>query len=225
MAKTLELAIWDYDGVIVDSFPQVHHAYGAICRELGVKYERNLDKFRKEYMHAKNHINFLLNLGIEQENHAQADVIFKREFVKLQPVFFDGIEEVLRRMSDSMKMALISSNHTTEIIAKLAKINILHAFEDIFGCQIDGEYFSKTEPMKEAIGKFCSSPDYALVIGDRDMDYFHAREAGIPAENIILVDYGWGYDRKRMQEEGYCLKTKVDAPYKIVNALREIENR
>ena len=223
MTKTIELAIWDYDGVIVDSFGVLHECYMHICEELGGKYEPDLVKFRQAYMNARNHLQFLESLGIDREKHGQADVIYKRELAKRETPLFPGIEEVLRKISDCMKMKVLSSNNTPSIVDGLAKNNLLVLFNEVIGNESDGDYFAKAEPMKRIIrGSGCSS-DSVIAIGDRTRDFFYAIEAGIPAGNIILVEYGWGYDRQKVKSGGYCLKTRVDNPYRIVNALREIE--
>ena len=223
--KTLELAIWDYDGVVVDSFRDVHAAYVRICAELAGKYFKDIGEFQKQYNSQENHIAFLESLGISKDKHARADEIFKEELKKVEPVFFEGIQDTLRKIYRSMDMVMVSSAHRSEIIPRLATTDMLHLFMDISACETNGKYFHKSEPIKKAIEKYASSADKAFMIGDRDVDFSSAREAGIPAGNIILVDYGWGYDREARKTEGYCLNTRVRKPLDIIGAIREIESK
>ena len=225
MVKTLELAIWDYDGVLVDSFKDVHFAYTKICSELAGKYFEDIGEFQKQYNAHKNHIAFLESLGITRDKHARADEIFKEELTKVEPVFFEGIQDTLRKIYRGMDMVRVSSAHRSEIIPRLAVTDMLHLFMNIAACETNGKYFHKSEPIRNAIAEYALSPDNAIMIGDRDVDFSSAREAGIPAENIILVDYGWGYDREARKSEGYCLKTMVTKPLEIINAIKEIEMR
>ncbi len=223
--KKIELAIFDYDGVIVDSFKTLHLAYGQICKELGGKYKSDINQFKKDYMASTNHLLFMEGLGITSDKHAQADVIYKREQTKLETPLFSGIEEVLTEISNSMSMIIVSSNHTSEIVNRLSKDNLLRLFDNILGNETDGTYFHKTRPIRAAIREFGLSSNSVVSVGDRTRDFFYAVEAGIPAENIILVDYGWGYDEQKIKSAGYCLETKVDSPIKILDALEEIRQK
>lgn len=219
----LELAIFDYDGVIADTFADVHASYEVICRELGGKYARSLEEFKRQYRAANNHTQLLLNLGITAEKHAQADVIFKRFAASKETLFYEGIMETLTKLHNKMPLVIASSNHKTEIIAKLAEANLLPLFSQIFGCETDGVYFHKQEPIRQSVLRYAHSPDRAVMIGDRDIDFTSARQAGLPAKNVILVDYGWFYDRTAREKEGYCLQTRVKKPADILTAVREIE--
>ena len=223
--KTLELAIWDYDGVIVDSFKDVHVAYTRICSELVGKYFADINEFKQQYNIHKNHIEFLESLDIGKDKHARADEIFKEELAKVEPVFFEGIESTLRKIYEGMNMVMVSSAHRSEIIPRLAATDTLHLFMNIAACETNGKYFSKLEPIQKAIVAYSQSADNVIMIGDRDVDFSSAREAGIPVENIILVDYGWGYNREARQAEGYCLSTRVQKPLDILEAIKEIENK
>jgi len=223
--KNIELAVWDYDGVIVDSFKDVHASYERLCNELGGKYYKDINEFKKHYNIPENHIKFLENLGISNDKHARADEIFNGEMAKKEPLLFEGVEETLRTVYNKRDMVIVSSGHRPEIINRLVDMEILHIFMDIFANRLNGVYFDKTEPIKTAIERYAKLGDNAIMIGDRNVDFFHAREAGIPAENIVLTDYGWGYNREKLQEQGYCLNTRVKKPLDILTAIEEIESK
>jgi phosphoglycolate phosphatase-like HAD superfamily hydrolase len=223
--QKIKLAIFDYDGVIADSFGVLHKSYEAICSELGGFYEADFKRFRQSYSVAGNHINFLLSLGIPLEKHAQADVIYKREQARLGTPLFAGIEEVLQKISKNMKMVIVSANHKSEIILRLSKKNLLHLFQEVIGNEEDGKYLLKTEPIKQAVQRSGCSFSSSVAIGDRSRDFSFAREAGIPVGNIILVDYGWGYKETAVRQQGYCLNTRVRTPLDLIPAIEEIGMR
>ena len=63
----IKLIIFDYDGVIVDSFLNVHKVYQIACQKLGKQCPSNLDEFRKIYGH--NSIEAKKNLGFNKEEN------------------------------------------------------------------------------------------------------------------------------------------------------------
>ncbi len=89
----IKLIIFDYDGVIVDSFPTVHKVYQIICQRLGKKCPLNFEEFKKTY--GKTSRNFAKNLEFSEEDIARADLIYREEILKQKPEFFEGIAEVI----------------------------------------------------------------------------------------------------------------------------------
>ena len=60
------------------------------------------------------------------------------------------------------------------------------------------------------------------MIGDRNIDFDKGVEAGLLAENIILVEYGWGYDRSKMENNQ---KFMVNKPSDLIPAIKYIEKK
>jgi len=85
----IKLIIFDYDGVIVDSFKTVYEVYKIICQKLGVKKPKNIEVFRNIYGY--NLIECQENLGIAPANFKKAGKIFEEEVVKKNPKLFNGM--------------------------------------------------------------------------------------------------------------------------------------
>jgi phosphoglycolate phosphatase-like HAD superfamily hydrolase len=223
MAKTLELGIFDHDGVIVDSFKCLHESYEPICSRFGVAYPSS-ERLKQLYMEHPKYTDLLTCLGIAPEHHKEADEIFAEAMNQKhrEPAVFPGIEEVLEKLSKCMSLALVSSNHKPIVIPLLSKHNLLRYFDKVITNECMGTYFEKTPAMDEIMWSFRASGEQTFAIGDRTADYIHAREAGISADNVIMVEYGWGYERDKLP--GYNLKTVVKTPIDILEAVKEIES-
>ena len=57
-----------------------------------------------------------------------------------------------------------------------------------------------------------------ILVGDRVVDYRLAQKAGI--QNLILVEYGWGYDKKLTPN--YKPKVIVNKPQDLLKAIARI---
>jgi phosphoglycolate phosphatase len=66
---------------------------------------------------------------------------------------------------------------------------------------------------------FDLTSDSVLLIGDRLIDYHEAEEAGI--KNIILVEYGWGYDRSKIPKQ----EVPVNEPKDLLRAVYRLEEK
>lgn len=76
----LRSIIFDYDGVIVDSFISVFEVYEKICKRFKVAYQKTLEEFRKLYGY--NYKELQKNLGIDEKDADEVGKIFSAEIVK-----------------------------------------------------------------------------------------------------------------------------------------------
>src|SRR3989344_5661408 len=116
MIKTI---IFDYDGVIVDSFPSCHKVYMKICKELGKKCPTDFEKFKTIYGYGSKEL--MNNLNIHGEEVDKANSMYRKEIVKIDSPAFKGISEVIKKLSKSYKLVLISSSPREEVMHKLNK--------------------------------------------------------------------------------------------------------
>jgi HAD superfamily hydrolase (TIGR01549 family) len=212
----IKAVIFDYDGVIVDSFLHVYEVYKVICAALSVEIPDTLEEFRKVYGY--NSKECYRNLGIAKEDYIKASEIFKREILKRDIGMFDGIKEVLLELSKKYKLILISSAYTEEIVQKLEKFGIRDLFMDIIGKTEPGAHRNKEHDFIETVEQLGLDADEIILVGDRAVDYDEGTRAGL--KNIILVDYGWGYDKKRFKQE-----VVVEKPADMLEAVERIDGR
>ncbi|MFH1325211.1 MAG: HAD-IA family hydrolase [archaeon] len=211
----IKLIIFDYDGVIVDSFENIHKIYQIICDKLGKSCPETIEEFRKIYGY--NYFECYKKLGITGEEHEKAGEIFKEEVIKQEPLMFEGVDKVIKELAEKYKLALVSSTYKEEVMQKLEKFNLKEYFSSIVG--MGTATISKAEGFVNAMKRFGVSKDETLIIGDREIDYNAAQKAGI--KNKILVDYGWGYNPENL--EGFNQKIKVYKPEDLVKAVELFE--
>ena len=132
----IKLVIFDYDGVIVDSFATIYDIYKIIGSKLNVKIPDSIDEFRKLY--GADFSECYKNLGIDIEKQKRAMEIFEEELTNKNPEIFPGIKDVLNWANNYYDLILISSNYTKEVIQKLKNYNIHKYFSFIDGnCAIN----------------------------------------------------------------------------------------
>jgi phosphoglycolate phosphatase len=210
-----ELIIFDYDGVIADSFPNVHEVYQTICEKLGKECPKNIEDFKKVYGHSSSEC--YSQLGFSEEERIEGNKIFKEEILKKDPKPFEGINEVLSELHKDYKLALISSSYKEEVEQKLERFGISKLFDFILAKESHIGRFEKTESIKNTLEKLVLKPEDAILIGDRNVDFIEGSKAGL--KNIILVDYGWGYNPKEIPE--YKQKATVKEPRDIIEAVKK----
>ena len=125
----IKLIIFDYDGVIVDSFANIHDVYKIMCTKLGKSCPEDVKEFRRVYGY--NSSECYSNLGFSEEEKVKAEGIFKEEILKKEPKLFEGIIETLRELHKNYKLVVISSSHKEEVDQKLEKFHILEFFDDV----------------------------------------------------------------------------------------------
>ena len=211
----VKLIIFDYDGVIVDSFPHVHAVYQIICQKLGKSCPESLEDFKKVYGHSSSEC--YSKLGLSEEERIKGNMIFKEEILKKEPKPFEGIIEVLKELHKEYKLAVISSSYKEEVDQKLEKFGLLKLFDFILAKESHVGRFEKTESIKRIMDNLTIKSNDVLLIGDRNIDFIEGSKAGL--NNILLVDYGWGYNLEEIPE--YKQKVLVKKPNDLLEAVKE----
>lgn len=210
----IKLIIFDYDGVIVDSFPIFHQIYKLICKKFHKVWPANINDFKKIY--GNNSLECYKNLGLNEAEQLEATQIIKQELSNYEPRVFEGIIDVLQKFHSQHKLVLISSSPEEEVERSLRKLNLYGLFDSVAGRpRHQLERFNKAERMQEAIRDAGCEPDEAILIGDRNVDFIEGTDAKI--KSIILVDYGWGYNQGEIPD--YKSKFTIKKPTDLLQLL------
>lgn len=213
----IDTVIFDYDGVIVDSFPSLHKIYLEICDKLGKSCPEDIEEFRQFYLSAENFRDFYSKLGILSDEENLAENIYREGLIKYESPFFDEIVEVLNTLkNDGYRLVLLSANYKKEIVNKLTNENLLEHFVKIEGNEEHLGVLKKEDKIKRILSELGS--ETAIMIGDMNTDYESSRKAGI---HPILVEYGWGYNPEKVLD--YNLSIKVNRPNDLLSAIEEVE--
>ncbi len=209
----IKLIIFDYDGVIVDSFANVHRIYQLFCKKLGKSCPQDLENFRKVY--GLNALECYKNLGFSEEEQIRANEIFREEIKKNPAVLFPGIKEVIQKLSKTYRLILLSSTYREELLSRMKEFGLEECFEQIIGREKTNQIYRKREYIPQLLREAGVTPDQAIMVGDREVEFNAAIAVGI--KNIILVEYGWGYDPKNIPE--YHSRYLVKKPEDLLKAV------
>lgn len=209
-----KLIIFDYDGVIADSFPALHKTYQKICQHLNKKCPEDLDEFRKTYGRSSREC--YERLGFTDEEILIGNKLYKELIVKKNVQPFEGIIETIEELSKSYNMAVVSSSPLEVIQTELERFGLLKYFKKIIGRTNLGISFPrKGISIREVIQEY-STAENTISIGDRIVDFTESSKAGL--KNILLVNYGWGYDVNLIPE--YNQRATINKPSEIINAVK-----
>jgi len=190
----IKAIIFDYDGVIVDSFPSVFSVYQKICHHFKVEAPETIEEFRKIYGY--NYIECIKNLGIDHGNLEGVRALYKNEIIKIDHSVFPGVPELLESLSEQFRLYLVSASHSDEVMSKLEKHDLKKYFTFIY-CGGDNST-KKSEMTADLFSKFGYNPNEVIFIGDRAIDYESAKKVGIDDKNIIMAAYGWGLNKNEI---------------------------
>jgi len=193
LSARFELAIFDYDGVLVDSLSEAISAGCAYCRSV------NHDRFPTESV-----IRSLENMtytelgraiGLGEKNAERYSLYTFDRFKTMGAAmaFYPGIEKLLRSLT-IQRMAIVSGNARDVIEQKLSDHALLDKIGFILGATEPGD---KAEKINRARRFFDVATDRTCMIGDSTSDIRHAKKAGVVS---IATTWGW-HSREKLAGE------------------------
>ncbi len=186
----MELAIFDLDGVIVDTAKYHYLAWKRLAEELGIPFTQD-DNERLKGVSRMRSLQIVLELGgrnlsaDEQKNLAAKKNVWYVEYIEQM-----GPDEILPGVlpflpalkEDGIKIALASASKNARFI--LDKLHLAHQFAVI----VDGNSVSKAKPDPEgfllAAAKLGVNPTLAVVFEDAAAGIEAAKRAGMFAVGI-----------------------------------------
>jgi HAD superfamily hydrolase (TIGR01549 family) len=204
----MKLIMFDYDGVIVDSFQFLKKVYRKIASVMGEDFPEDdayfkelieLDwneTYRKLDILAKDKVN-IAEYIFHLENHKNKDLIYP----------YPDIPFVIKELSKRYKLAIITNNFRKEIEYRLNKFLLREYFSAIYTCE-DGELKPSPDLINKCLKEFNVLPKDAAFIGDMDGDIKSAKAANL--KMAVAVTYG------------YHTKHRLKDADKIISSPREL---
>lgn len=180
--RAQRIILFDFDGVIVDSFEAAY----SIVEELRLGYDR--EYYRKM---------FLGNIYDSVDDHHKDDAnkaasqaewfnLYSQKLLAL-PVI-PGMVKVLTDLQKHYRLVIVSSSVNSPIHSYLELHNIHHLFDKVYGADV---HRSKVEKMKMVLSEYnITSPD-CLFVTDTVGDLHEASKM-----NIASVVVTWGFHPK-----------------------------
>jgi phosphoglycolate phosphatase len=176
------LVMFDYDGVIVDSFEVFSAAFLAACSKCGFHgitsrahlmrlFDRNLFEALRDFDLEDCKIGRILQT-FETEISGHLDT------VKL----FNGMAAALKAIAHDNHVFIITSN-VSHLVARVLKTSGVDCFEDVLGAEKEK---SKTKKIRQTKARYTSCPAY--YVGDTTGDIIEGKKADTLT---IAVTWGW----------------------------------
>lgn len=182
----IKAIIFDWDGVIVNSMPDIAEGIQAVALSYRIKVDINeiLDGYfqpRDAYYHS---------IGIDTTNKKEIDerhraAMLKYHQVKPAPIFPEVAEVLFFLKNNNFKLGIASTSGTSYIINQLERFGLGNIFpkELIFGGEV-----SKEEKLEKLIEIVNLPLEEILYVGDLPSDISVARFVNIKAAGIERRD-------------------------------------
>ncbi|CAH2211993.1 HAD family hydrolase [Tepidibacter aestuarii] len=178
----MNLIMFDFDGVIIDSLEQFTKDFISACNEhglLSVNSQKDmLDLFDNNVYES------ILSLGIDEFRIDEILSSYKRNSQNniFNSKLFDGVKDMLQSLSLNNKVFIITSN-ISSLTNDFLRLNGVDCVEDVIGADIEK---SKIKKIKHVIDLYPNlSPYY---VGDTKGDMI---EGKISNAKTIGVTWGW----------------------------------
>ena len=187
--------IFDLDGTLVDSAPDLCGALNHVLRQAG-RPEMDIGQVRHMVGDGARALiikGFSANGDLPNENRVNAilqDFLdFYLENITAQTVIFPGALNVLKKLTEMNIPLGLCTNKAIKLTTKLMAESGL---SDYFSAIIGGDSFDYCKPdprhLTSTLSDMKASPDRAVMIGDSINDILAAKAAGIP---VICASFGY----------------------------------
>ena len=193
--------LFDFDGVISDSYDVAYSVSRKICHRITDEY------YKRAFEGNVNDWDWNDIPGSHAE--CRHDTEWFGEYV---PAFeeqakpFEGISDVIKKLSDEYVLIVVSSTITSPIQGFLEKHHLGRYFSEIMGNDV---HTHKTEKIRMVFETYATSSSECLFVTDSLGDMRESEEMGVGAVGVT-----WGWHSRETLEKGH--------PFRIVETPSEI---
>ncbi|NTV23859.1 MAG: HAD family hydrolase [Nanoarchaeota archaeon] len=188
----MKVIVFDYDGVLMDTFGLLMNIYKDTSREFNLNLPDDEEYYRElielDWMRTLRKLNLTSKEDMEKQNQ-----IFRKGIVKygegVSP--YPGIWKMLDILSKDHLLGIATNNIRDEVIPRLEKHNLRKYFKHIFTSE-DGKKKPDPDLLIKCLGAFGAIASDSAYVGDMDGDIACGKAAGIG--RMVAVTYG--YHRK-----------------------------
>lgn len=209
--KKYSIILFDLDGTITDSGLGVTNSVMYALKKYNIEVKDRSELF--SFIGPPLVDSFMRFCGFSHEKAVEA-VDFYREYYRETGIWentvYDGIPELLKKLSESGKRVLVATSKP-EVFARriLEKHDITKYFEYIAGANMDESRSSKDEVIRYAL-ETCNITDMSevVMVGDTKFDIIGANKFKMDSAGVL---FGYG-TKEEMEKEGatYICETVGD---------------
>ncbi len=193
-----KLIIFDFDGVIVDTF---HIAFNIADSREYITEEEYRGRFEGNIYDSKPRF---------KDNASTMDGFFtyyEPELMKISPV--QGMEQVIKTLADTYDLVIVSSTISSIISSYLDSVNLGSYFKEILGSDVDR---SKVVKIQKVLTDYKIQPSDAVFITDTLGDIREGKHCDV--DSIAVT---WGYNHPEVLLKG--------SPHAVVNDTAELQEK
>ncbi len=204
MQNDKKFILFDFDGVITDSFKTALNVIQAICPHISAEH------YKKGF---EGNINEWQKLRSEHTEDCRLDADFFEEYVprmKTEMQMFPVMKEVIQECAEKYTLVVISSTTSDAIKYFLDKYSVADCFAEILGNDVS---FSKVEKIKMVFNKYTIQPQDCVFVTDTLGDMKEARHMDVDAIGVL-----WGFHDQETLSKGKPVSF-VKRPQEILQAV------
>lgn len=185
--------LFDFDGTLVDTVADIAHHANTVLKRRGIEEARSIQQVRDGIGWGVHELLKSLTPSEFWENHNLDGAVeeFKSLYAK-EPVLnsrpYPGVQEVLGGALTNVPKAILTNKPHRLTVSILEKLELMRHFDAVLG---DGAGYPKKPDPAGAhylMGRWKTSPDRCVLVGDSQVDLDTARNAGM---RFAWVDYGY----------------------------------
>lgn len=193
--KNKHIYLFDLDGTLIDSSPEIIKTYNTVFIKNNIKPIREVS----EDIIGPTLKDTISNL-IPSKHLSNIDKIIK-DFIGLydnkfctESSLYDGVYETLDKLSKKNRLILITNKRFIPTEKILYSNKIINFFEKYFSVDIKSQYsFNKSSLIKNVLEEMKLDPKKTVYVGDTKEDFKASMDNNI---DFIFAEYGYGKSEK-----------------------------
>lgn len=188
----MKYILFDLDGTITDPKEGITKSVAYALNKFGIQVE-DLDVLCP-FIGPPLRASFEKFYGFSEKD-AELAVKYYREYYgmtgKFECSIYEGIPELLKYLKEQGRTVFLATSKPTGYAKEILEhFDLLQYFDYVAGSSMDASRTEKADVIRHALEQIPEAkPEEMVMIGDREFDYYGAKEFGIPC---ILVTYGYG---------------------------------
>lgn len=219
MLAAPSLVIFDLDGTLIDSAPNILAGLRVTFAEMGLPVPDDAEL--AHYIGPPVRQSFQARAGLEPDRAEEAGRLYgviSDEHFRDGVVVYPGVSTALETLAArGALLAIATSKPEPQALALLAEHGLREWFQVVVGYEPTGERESKAAIIREVIHRVTATagaPGRAVMVGDREHDL-----AGAQANGVDSVWAAWGYG---LPGEGEAATRTAPGPHLLAQTVGEL---
>ena len=179
--SSIENVLFDWDGTLLDFFEADANAYMYMFGALGMRW--SIAELKRHYSPNWHHVYRAARLP--RDKWEEADRLWRLFYRKQQPRLQPGARQVLRKLDQRFKLALVSSGSRSRVRRQLREHNVSAMFLTKICSEDAPRRKPHPAPLRMALDQLRALPQTSVYIGDAPEDIQMAHRAGVRAIGVL----------------------------------------